>query len=104
MVELSQSQDLLGNIPPVGVLFPNWQKRFLVRKPSFSIESKHLSRGNASVQTAPYAQQVHREDVLVRLPSIAQSKWKVTVLQRWVGRVQYVGSAEFSAIIEDVTN
>ncbi len=43
-------------------------------------------------------------DILLRLPSLKESKWKVTVLQRWVGRVERVEDVSFLAVLNDVTN
>jgi len=86
----------------MGVLFPVSQEGFLIRGPL--PEERFSVHKNESIQASPPDQRATREDVLVRLPSLRESKWKVTVLQRWVGRVEHVKADRFLAVIADATN
>jgi len=86
----------------ISVLFPGRQpEKFLVRM----VVETPLSRDkNEVILASPQGQREAREDVLVRLPSLRESKWKVTVLQRWVGRVEHVKADRFLAVLVDATN
>jgi hypothetical protein len=59
---------------------------------------------NKLIQASPQDQIDTREDVLVRLPSLRESKWKVRVLQRWVGCVEHVMADRFIAVLSDATS
>ena len=94
-----------GGTAQMGVLFPMRQPEFLVRQPSIEINTRWAHRTNDELTAAPRSQVAQPpKDVLVRLPSLSESKWKVRVLQRWTGRVEYVGADTFSAVINDATN
>lgn len=88
----------------IGILFPAPQvesEKFLFRRePAKPIGS---SRDEVSQSFQPNQERASA-DVLVRLPSIRKSKWKVRVLQQWVGRVEQVNVARFVARIVDATN
>ncbi len=89
----------------IGVLFPGAHEKFLVRP----LDGPHrLSDGNEITQVLPQVQRNVNEDpnkdLLVRLPSIRESKWKVTVLQQWIGRVEQINADRLLATLEDVTN
>jgi hypothetical protein len=91
-----------GPPPATGILFPELSKKFLVRKPPFAFSPTDTNKVMPlSVQGH---EQVSHEDLLVRLPSLAESKWKVRVLQGWVGVVERVTPDRFFAIVTDVTN
>jgi|SRR5271165_802468 len=88
----------------IGVLFAARQEdlqKFLYRR-----LAKPVPSGTNYITQALFEGQEPRapEDVLVRLPSLRQSKWKVTVLQKWVGRVEEVQADRFSAALVDATN
>ena len=88
----------------IGVLFPAVQKQFLVRQP-WTAEKARFSRStNEITQASPQDQHITQEDLLVRLPSLRESKWKVTVLQRWIGLVEQVKADRFVAVLTDATN
>lgn len=86
---------------PVGVLFPGMAGKFLFRQ---SVQAPSLPNRNEAIRATPQDQGSKREDVLIRLPSIRSSKQKVTVLQRWTGRVVRVMSDHFLAVLDDKTN
>jgi hypothetical protein len=86
----------------IGILFPGPQQKFWVRQPLIQVQSV-LDR-NGEIQASAQEQRRLHEDPLVRLPSLRESKWKVIVLQRWVGRVEHVGSDRFLAVLSDATN
>src|SRR5690348_8608148 len=83
----------------ISVLFGGLPGEFLLRQ-SLVQDRFPVSR-NDLIQAAPRGQRESREDVLVRLPSLRESKWKVTVLQRWVGHVERVEADRFLAAISD---
>ncbi len=89
--------------PELGVLFPALQKEFLVRQPLTAVKARFSRRTNEVTQASPQDQRAIHEDVLVRLPSIRESKWKVTVLQRWIGRVEHIKTDRFLAVLGDAT-
>jgi hypothetical protein len=95
-----------GGAASVGVLFPAFREEFVVRRPSIAINARWKHRSNDHTHTGPADQTVIRreEDVLVRLPSMRESKWKVAVLQRWIGRVEEVKNDTFIGVISDATN
>jgi hypothetical protein len=88
----------------IGALFPALQKQFLVRQPLTAEKAWFSGNGNEFTQASPQDQRVAREDLLVRLPSLRESKWKVTVLQRWIGLVEQVETNRFVAVVNDATN
>ncbi len=88
----------------VGLPFSS-QKEFLRRQPASVIDERCPDRANDRNRTGLHNQAVMlREDILVRLPRIRDSKWKVKVLQRWIGRVECVQPDTFLAFIIDATN
>jgi hypothetical protein len=87
----------------VGLLFPALRKGFLVRQPLTAIKAKFSDHTNDVPQTSS-DQHVMHQDVLIRLPSLRDSKWKVNLLQQWVGSVERVGADAFVALLEDMTN
>lgn len=105
------------------VLFPALKEQFLVRQLSNPVNvARHLIGVDdvsrvVAVNDVGYVpqnqplpasfpdQSVSKSpDILLRLPSLKESKWKVTVLQRWVGRVERVEDVSFLAVLNDVTN
>ena len=86
-----------------GVLLPALQKQFLVRQPWTAAKSRFSRNTNEMTQASPQDQRTIREDVLVRLPTLRESKWKVTVLQRWIGLVEQVKTDRFVAVLNDAT-
>ena len=78
------------------------REQFLFRKP-FTETRQSLYR-NEMITASPEGQSDTRQDVLVRLPSLRESKWKVRVLQRWVGRVEHVNGDSFVATLHDATS
>jgi hypothetical protein len=89
-------------VPPgheIGVLFPTASQKFLLRP----FVSEPFKR-NMVIQATPEDQSVTNEDVLVRLPDLRLSEFKVTVLQKWTCRVERVHVDRFVAVIEDATN
>jgi hypothetical protein len=108
---------------PSGVLFPGLKEQFLILQESSPVNvARHLIGldGISSVikvgdvgyipqnQSLPASlpdQSVTKNpDVLLRLPSLKESKWKVTVLQQWVGRVERIERHTFYAVLNDATN
>jgi len=87
----------------IGALFSGTQERFLLRQPLLEEWRRFLDR-NEEAQASPQDQGDTREDILVRLPSLRESKWKVRVLQRWVGRVESVTADKFVAVLDDSTS
>src|SRR6266852_2930584 len=87
----------------IGVLFPAFEKEFLVRQPLIARARFGLNTDEV-MKSSPQGQHVPREDILVRLPSLRKSKWKVKVLQRWIGQVEQVKSDRFVAILADATS
>jgi len=85
----------------IGILFPTLQERFLIRE---TVTERLPLNGNQITQASSQGQHVSREDILVRLPSLRESKGKVTVLQRWIGQVVHVKAHQFLAILSDTTN
>jgi hypothetical protein len=88
----------------IGLLFPTPQVelvKFLFRRVPADIIA---ASANGVIQASSQDQGRVIPDVLVRLPSILKSKWKVRVLQQWVGRVEQVNMARFIAYIVDATN
>ena len=75
---------------------------FLFRKPVTN--TSQALKTNEVIRASPQAQRDIREGVLVRLPSLRESKWKVRVLQRWVGRVEHVDGHRFVAVLDDATS
>jgi hypothetical protein len=93
-----------GHTAGLGLPF-SWQKDFLRRQPSSVVDARCPDQANGHNQAALRDQAVVRhEDILVRLPSLRESKWKVKVLQRWIGCVERVGDDVFLAVISDATN
>jgi len=87
----------------IGVLFPAQREleKFLLRQSPIKTT---YSWTNDPKQVSLQGQERVSPDVLVRLPSLRRSKWKVRVLQRWVGRVEQVKADRFVAVLDDATN
>ena len=100
-------QDLVAKPADIGVLFPLVEKQFLVRQPNLGSAGSYMGTSggtNGHLDAGSQEQRIAARDVLVRLPSLRESKWRVTVLQRWVGRVERVESDRFFAVVDDATN
>ena len=89
--------------PEIGILFPEGRPKFLVRQPSTAMRTPLALKTN-EITLASLQGQVVNEDVLVRLPSLRASKWRVTVLQQWIGHVEQVNADVFIAVLSDSTN
>jgi hypothetical protein len=87
-----------------GGLFSALQKQYLVRPPLTAEKARFTRSTNEITQASPQDQRVAQEDLLVRLPSLRESKWKVIVLQRWIGLVEQVMADRFVAVVNDATN
>lgn len=86
-----------------GVLFHTAFKKFLMKRSAAALEAQFERSPNGRGPSAQ-GQGTTRGDVLVRLPSLREAEWRITVLQRWVGHVESVGSDKLLAIITDATN
>lgn len=83
-----------GSFPP--------RKEFIMRRPL--VEETRLFRGQTvETDAAPRNQSMRSPDVLVRLSSESRPSPKVTMLQRWVGRVERVKANTFLAVVSDAT-
>jgi len=97
-------QDLIAKPTDMGVLFPAVEKFFRVSQPR-RVPEEWSSCGTPEEPKASRLNgRIAAEDALVRLPSLRESEWRVTVLQRWVGVVEQVKADQFVAIIQDATN
>jgi hypothetical protein len=85
---------------------PMLHKKFLFRESSIAVKARCRPRENENRQAASIEQAVDNKapDVLLRLPSIRESKLKVTLLQRWIGDVEEVKGDRFFAVLHDATN
>jgi len=88
----------------LGVLFPMREERFMIRRPLITAEERIWGGANEYSPASPREQEVVHKDLLVRLPSFRGSKWKITVLQQWVGRVDHLISDRFVATLNDATS
>ncbi|MDZ4796875.1 MAG: hypothetical protein SGI92_01830 [Bryobacteraceae bacterium] len=89
--------------PEADVLAPRPKyEQFLLR--DHSVSSKMAPTINRLPRESLYEVPLSEDSGLVRLPSIAESKWKVLVLQRWVGRVERIEDDNFVAVLSDATN
>jgi hypothetical protein len=79
----------------------SWSRQFLVRQPQSLDRLSPLSTDNATQPFLVKEEDTVRGDALVRLPILRQSDWKARVLQRWTGRVEFVGAETFTAVITD---
>jgi hypothetical protein len=75
---------------------------FLMRRP-FVEETWLFPRQNDGVQATPRDQTMRSPKVLVSLSSQKVLGQKVTLLQRWIGRVTQVNNHTFVAIVSDTT-
>lgn len=85
--------------PGSAILFPEQTQKFLLRQPPPKLTA---STNHRDAVEGGQIRMTH--DVLVRLPSLNYSKWKVKVLQRWIGRVERVDAHRFRATLNDATN
>jgi hypothetical protein len=88
----------------IGVLFPTRPEKFMISRPLTAAKERISLGTNAYPQASAPDQRVVHKDLLVRLPSVRESKWKVTVLQRWIGRVEHLKTDRFLAVLTDATN
>ena len=88
--------------PEIEVLFPAQREEFLFF-PASSQPPPLILNKFPQVQLSGQ-ERVSYQDALVRLPSLRVSKWKVIVLQRWVGRVEFVKNDTFCAFLVDAMN
>jgi hypothetical protein len=97
---------LIEHGPPVGVGLPfSRQREFLRRQPSSIVDSHRPDSANDQIRTGLRDQAVmRREEMLVRLPYLLDSKQRVKVLQRWVGRVERIERDSFTAVVNDAMN
>jgi hypothetical protein len=91
-----------------GALFPQamafretWPARLTASSTVFSTESSFY---HPETETSIQQKAASAQDVLVRIPSIEASKWKVELLQRWTGHVERLTPTTFVAVICDTTN
>ena len=92
--------------PGFGTLFPARREEFVIRGVNAIIPPiAAVTNELAMTATTGLAEQERftHSDPLVRLPSIRESEWRVTVLQGWVGRVSEVRAKDFVAILTDAT-
>ncbi|HTC90723.1 MAG TPA: hypothetical protein VK686_20610 [Bryobacteraceae bacterium] len=95
--ETIRTENLLWNRE----LFPKLRKEFLVsQQPLFALKRRSAGDTQAFENDRP----VEKPDTLVRLPSLEKSQWKVTVLQRWIGRIEQVKAKTFIAVLNDATS
>ncbi len=106
-------EDAFDRVSAYKFLRPAYRQRIRAEIWSFSAGTKSLGRKSfrdftlmysASCPPSPQGQRAPREDILVRLPSLRKSKWRVTVLQGWVGRVEQVMADRFLAVLSDATS
>src|SRR5438045_607771 len=89
----------------MAISFPTQIRReqFVVRQLPSIVEPPVVGRTNYKSEATPEEQHVRYADAVVRLPSLRESKWKVTVLQRWIGRVERTIDEKFVAVLADAT-
>jgi hypothetical protein len=85
-------------------IFPRAQTQFLIRRPLVEETARNYQEGNDGIATSALAKALDTPDVLVRLPSIRDSPWRVIVLQKWIGRVDELNANGFMATLTDATN
>lgn len=78
------------------------RNRFLLRRPLLE-ETQLFRRQDDNPHAAPRDQSMRSPDVLVPLRSDKGSSQKVTMLQRWIGRVERVKAHTFVAVVGDAT-
>jgi hypothetical protein len=90
--------------------FPAFQRAgdvFLLHSPLSKLHTRFGHLTNQTTDGSPGEDHAVREnirDILVRLPSLKASKWKVRVLQDWVGDVVQVSTTGFLARVADRSN
>jgi hypothetical protein len=93
------------SVPPAenlaGGPFPP-RKKFLMRQPLLE-ETLLFRRQNDEAQAAPRDQAMRSPKVLVALDSERGPRQKVTMLQRWIGRVEEIKTHTFVAVVSDAT-
>ena len=89
----------VGNLVAQAFTLPN---RFLMRQPLVE-ETRLFPRQNDDAQATPRDQTMRSPKVLVSLSSQKVPGQKVTLLQRWIGRVAQVKNHTFFAIVSDAT-
>ena len=80
----------------------NLAHRFIMRHPLVE-ETRLFSRQNDDAHATPRDQAMRSPKVLVPLSSQKVQGQKVTLLQRWIGRVEQVKNHTFVAIVSDAT-
>jgi hypothetical protein len=81
--------------------------RFLVLLPPMAVRARvsyELQSDSVGAGYSQHDQPIKPSDVLVRLSSLAESQWKIKLLQRWIGRVEEVKPYTFVTVVSDVTN
>lgn len=78
------------------------QKKFLIRAASAE-RMMFFPRHNDEPEAAPREQAMKSPEVLVRLSAEKWSSQKVTMLQRWIGRIERLKTHTFVAVISDAT-
>jgi len=89
--------------PNAGALLPRTQLEFMRRRLPEAFSPLTQSRAR-SLEDSSKSDQISKNDVLIRLPSISKSKSRVTLLQRWVGRVERLDGNHMIAVLDDETN
>jgi len=95
------TQDLLARPggAEAGVLFPDQQKKFLVRPAQVTRESAGPSILPSVSQSG--LNDILQREVIVPLPVMPPTRERITALQNWVGLVEFVGESSFVARISD---
>lgn len=98
------TQDALVRLddPQVAVLFPDQQQRFFVRPQQHSDSIAGPSLSPSAFLSG--SQEMPQYEWVVRVPTPPVQRERITALQRWVGLVESVGDASFTARISDETN
>jgi hypothetical protein len=96
--------DFFGKDSDPAVLDSVLNERLLLRKAP-SVIKEQLRGENPPVLSSQDARIPPREfDALLRLPALEQPRWKVTVLQQWIGTVEAIEGKLFSATLQDATD
>jgi hypothetical protein len=82
------------------------ESKFMIRQPPTVVEgfSGNTGEFTGSGVLTDDQRMIQKEEVLVRVPSLRESKARAIVLQRWVGRVVHIEAGRFLAVLDDRTN